>query len=81
MELKNLFAKMNTTLSLSFFSLISQTPGEGHSIKASSLASVSQPDFQSVTSHGVRLICKVCLSRSATLIIGPAPLNEATGIG
>lgn len=43
---------MKATLSSAFFSFISKTPEEKHLIKASSLASVSQPDLQTVTSHG-----------------------------
>ncbi|KAM7369738.1 hypothetical protein PAMP_011038 [Pampus punctatissimus] len=62
--------------------LRSKTPVRKDVIKASPLDSVIQLILQTVTCHGVRptdrLICKVRLSGEATLIIGPAPFNEAT---
>lgn len=54
---QNLFAE-SVTLSLPFLSFTSKTPADKHLIKASSLASVSLPDLQTVTSHGAAGSCQ-----------------------
>lgn len=51
-------AKMKANHFWPFFSLRSKTPWEKHLIKASSLASVSQPDLPTVTSDGAAGSCQ-----------------------